>query len=231
MKSYAEEIKNVLKSGEYLKRLKEIHEHYPNVKSEHRYRDAFLEVFNDTYDGKGIKAYAEVKKVDLVIVDTASNSQFRIEFKYQYTFDMYAETSRIKAFEGLCERVENGDGGVAELILKDCKKCHFLILIVQDRTGHQLVKALPENLRPNFIADQLRLDRDFKPRTETNLNSWLEPTLDLLRKAAEKFGGELLPTLPLEVSEATSDNPLTSHFFMLGRSGVDPQDATAHAEI
>jgi hypothetical protein len=116
--------------------------------------------------------------------------------------------------------VENGDGGVAELIVKDCKNCDFFILIVQDRTGHQLVKALPENLRPNFIADQLRLDRDFKPRTETNLNSWLEPTLDLLRKAAEKFGGELLPTLPLEVSEATSDNPLTSHFFMLDRTGV-----------
>lgn len=219
-KNYASEIKAILESTAYLQRLKEIHVHYPNVKSEHRYRDAFLEVFNATYRQAGLKAYAEVKKIDLVIVDTASKSQFRIEFKYQYTFDMYAQTSRIKAFDGLCDRVEDGDGGVAELILKDCKGCDLFILIVQDRTGHQLAKALPEQLRANYIVDQERLDRLFGTRTDENRNAWLEPTLGLLHKAAEKFEGELLPELQVEVSDAASDDPLTSHFFMLDRTRV-----------
>jgi hypothetical protein len=218
IKNYAELIREILASETYLERLKYIHNHYQNVKCEGRYRDAFLEEIKTRHGDEELVAYAEVDKVDLVLVDPKSDDRIRIEFKYQYTADMaYSVANKVSDFDALRVRVAEGGRGVAELILADCEVCDFFILVVQDRTGHPEPGMLPGKVGANFIGDQRKLDREFGAGSDQNKRAWLEPTRKLLDCICDAFGGAPLEPIPRAIGAAP--NPLTSHFFVLDMTG------------
>lgn len=231
---YLHWIREILASEDYLDRLKYFHDHYPNVKCELRYRDAILEVFNARHRAKGIVAYAEVGKVDLAIFGDGSGDPFRIEFKYQYTFDMATrvgnELNR-RGFKGILANAEipirerNGTPTVAEKIVRDCRyvDCDCFILVVQDRTGHPPNGTLHGGVEANFIEDQRTMDSRFVANTEENKNAWLTPTNELLTQILSEFGGESIP--PLELRVADDPAPLTSHFFVLDMTRRHPPKA------
>ena len=211
---YAEQIKLTLASEGYRNRLVRIHLYYQNVKNEARYRDAFLEEFNDVYGHQNLRAYAEVDKVDLVIVDIESKERVRVEFKYQYTFDMAKRVSgRMQDFDQLVARVAVGRKGDAERILADCDKSDFFVLIVQDRTGHESQHTLPGDIEINFKREQLKLDEEFSPRSAENKQAWTVPTGDLLGRICERRVGVEMEPIIHEIGNAPF--PLTSHIFVL----------------
>ncbi|MEX3693861.1 hypothetical protein AB3X91_33760 [Paraburkholderia sp. BR14263] len=216
-----EMISSVLNSEQYLQELKTIHAYHQNVKNESRYRDAFIRVFKDAFGKQGFMAYAEVDKVDLVIINLETDKRCHVEFKYQYTFDMYAETGRIeKNFDRVCARAKEKKGGVAERIVADCMKCDFFILIVKDRAGHPQQGMLPGGVAACCIEDQRYLDRIVESRPDEAGSAWLSPTVDLLRKASDRFGGTLVEQpIKLMVSESV-EAPLTSYIFLLDRTDM-----------
>jgi hypothetical protein len=227
-KQYLQMIRKILVSDAYLDRLKDFHKDYQNVKCEGRYRDALLEEFNKQHlkidnegNAKGLVAYAEVKKVDLVICDLTSRERFHVEFKYQYTFDMAHKVAGQMdewGFDGILEHArmtseQRPRRYEAEQIVQDCdhkknkKTCDAFILVVQDRTGHkQERRLLPGGVEANFIQEQYRMDQMPK-------NAWLSATNELLGHICDKIGGKQLRTIKHEVGHANA--PLTSHIFML----------------
>lgn len=212
--NYAEKIKSTLASEGYRNRLERIHFYYQNVKNEARYRDAFLEEFNDAYRHQDLRAYAEVDRVDLLIVDIESKERVKVEFKYQYTFDMAKRVfSKLLNFDQLVARVADGRKGDAELILADCDKSDFFVLIVQDRTGHESQHTLPGDIDINFKREQLKLDKEFSPRSAENKLAWTVPTVDLLGRICERRVGVEMEPIIHEIGQVPF--PLTSHIFVL----------------
>ncbi|WP_158934117.1 hypothetical protein [Burkholderia sp. S171] len=221
---YAEKIKSALASEEYRNRLMRIHFYYQNVKNEARYRDAFLEQFNETYGHENLRAYAEVDKVDLLIVDIESKERVKVEFKYQYTFDMARRvSSTMQDFDQLLTRVATGRRGDAERILADCDECDFFVLFVQDRTGQGSQHTLPGEIEINFKHEQLKLDREFSPRSAENKIAWIVPTVDFLSQICERRAGVEMEPIIHEIGHAPF--PLTSHIFVLDFSDNDGSDA------
>uniref|UniRef100_UPI003F4924B1 hypothetical protein n=1 Tax=Cupriavidus necator TaxID=106590 RepID=UPI003F4924B1 len=230
----------VLRSEDYLEQLQRIHRHYPNLKSESRYRDAFLEEFNERWSGEGLRAYAEVNKMDLVIVAEANRAKacwINVQFKYQYTYDMAKRVGNRLASENLWQRVHERKRGDAELIAADCiildsgrkKTCDVFILIVQDRRGHDdRLRYLPDGTDPkegvkiNFIDEQVKLDGEFNARDAYH-EAWRAPTLELLQQIVEKSKdyrhGRLNGQFELSVSDAPPA-PLKSHFFVVDFLGA-----------
>jgi hypothetical protein len=221
-------IREILVSDAYLDRLKYFHEHYQNVKCEERYRDALLEEFNKEHrtidkegNAHGFAAYAEVKKVDLVICDLESKERFHVELKYQYTFDMAhrvaGQMDKWK-FDGILKHArmtskQRPRRYEAEQIVQDCdhkknkKTCDAFILVVQDRTGHKRERnKLPGGVEANFIKEQHRL-------ADMPKMDWLTATNKLLGHICADIGGEQLRTIEHEVGNEHA--PLTSHIFML----------------
>jgi hypothetical protein len=218
-------IQKILESGAYLTRLKYFHEHYGNVKWELRCRDALLEEFNKEFRSKGYKAYAELKKVDLVICNLATGHRFAVEFKYQYTFDMAKVVKRELRDDGFDIILRNArtptkvrrHRTLTEQIVRDCdhdKKCHAFILIVQDRAGYPENGTLPGGVDANFVKQQRQLDRESKTLSEKEKKkAWFEPTQKLLEAIQTKIGGVQLP--PIEHRVGHLPDPLTTHIFML----------------
>lgn len=219
---YLEWIRDILESDAYLRRLRYFHRYYQNVKCELRYRDAILQLFNARHRKDGVVAYAEVGKVDLAIFADGSNDPFRIEFKYQYTYDMAVPVgNEIKRsrFEGILANAKNEERksrSVAEKIVRDCidVDCDGFILVVQDRTGHPEEGNLRAGVEANFVHHQRQMDNTHGPNTKKNKNAWLGPTGDLLSQILSKTGGESLLVLERRVWDDPGA-PLTSHFFML----------------
>lgn len=225
---YLDMIRKIIESDTYLRRLKFFHAHYQNVKCEERYRDALLEAFNRkhrTFDeqgnARGFVAYAEVKKVDLVICDLELGERLNVEFKYQYTFDMAHKVAGQMdewQFDGILKHArmtsrQRPRRYEAEQIVQDCdyKKnkamCDAFILIVQDRAGHAKERnRLPGGVEANFIKEQHRLAR--LPE-----DAWLTATNKLLGHICEEIGGKQMPTIEREVGSGCA--PLKSHIFML----------------
>ncbi|GAB3625854.1 hypothetical protein PTE30175_04094 [Pandoraea terrae] len=217
-KNYANLIRQLLMSEGYQQSIEDIHVHHKNVKNEARYRDALLKEINKQHGAQGLVAYAEVERVDLVLADRESSDRVRIEFKYQYTFDMaYPVASKVDEFDALRARVAEGGRGVAELIVADCDACDFFVLIVQDRTGHPASGKLAGDVDAAFIEEQRRMDREFGPGSDRNKKAWLEPTQKLLDSICQVYGGRQLDPVELVVGDAT--DPLTSHFFVLDMTG------------
>lgn len=161
------QVEKALHSRIFKRRIDRIHEFYPNLKSEFRYRDALLEVFNAMQwaIGSDLIAYAEADKVDMVVTHAgsgASRNWLRIEFKYHFTYDI---AHRVAPKLELLEKLANEDDALAALegvsprdlpnILLDCLPgrkgagaaddtlCDLFVLVVQDRRRAQRPVRLP----------------------------------------------------------------------------------------
>jgi hypothetical protein len=163
---------------------------------------------------ENLRAYAEVDKADLLIVNIESSERVTVEFKYQYTFDMARRVfSSLLDFDQLVARVADGSKGDAERILADCDKSDVFVLIVQDRTGHESRHTLPGDIDINFKREQLKLDKEFSPRSEENKVAWTVPTGDLLGRICERRVGVEMEPIIHEIGQTPF--PLTSHNFVL----------------
>lgn len=217
------QIHTIIKSNAYLERLKTIHEHYRNVKSELRYRDALLEEFNKSeFNGKeGLRAYAEVNSIDLTIIGIIKNIDIRvnIQIKYQFPFDMVAAPIKnfIADFDARVDierKTLKKKGGVADLIVADCldTQCDLFILIIHDFTGYSLNRPLPQDLEKAFHREQARLDR--RP---AYYGDWRTSTENLLNRALAKRSGELKligDSIKLDVTPPDSEK-LFSYIYMI----------------
>lgn len=150
----------ILKNDEaFSRKIKRIHHYYPNVKSEHRYRDALLECLNDRFEGTGksLRAYAEVKNIDLVILDqnaaiTSIEDCVKIQLKYQFPFDMIKDTTegndvRTKIHTDMSERQESNGYH---------KTCDLFVLIIHE-LGNSNMQTLPEFVKKGFHQEHRRL--------------------------------------------------------------------------
>lgn len=150
------ELREVLQSPAYAQRLKAIHQHYHNSKSEGRYRDGLLELFNGTALAAehDLRAYAEADKVDMVVTrpGTASDDWLRVELKYQFVFDLArrVRSSLEKLNPGLPDAALRAQLNALPRntdltrITADCigrgadnapDLCDVFVMIVQDRGG------------------------------------------------------------------------------------------------
>lgn len=157
------QLRQALQSDAYAERLATIHRHYHNSKSEGRYRDALLELFNQSEQAKreDWRAYAEADKVDLVVTrpGMGRDGWVKVELKYQFVFDL---SYRVGKTLGKLKRGPADDPirqqlhELAKIDLKriasDCigndthdsqELCDVFVLIVQDRFG----AAHPDALR------------------------------------------------------------------------------------
>lgn len=231
-------VHQVLQSPEYGRRLDAIHKHYPNVKSEGRYRDALLEIFNDEQEktNSGLRAFAEAKRHDLVITQEGLDEEgwLRVEMKYHFTFDFaHRVQGKLDELGPMSTFAAEGRGDLYA-ITSDClhsknagSKCDAFILIVQDRYGasrrfgsspdssQTKRKAYPvvkeRGVTVQFLHEQFKLE-DLYP--EGYEQAWRTP-LDVMFRA---IGRERAYSLkePIEHAVAPSlDIPLTSHIYVL----------------
>jgi hypothetical protein len=227
-----EKIHSILEgtNGGYLARLKTIHKHYPNVKSELRYRDALLEEFNDLFLQEGLRAYAEVDKMDLVIV-TKPLTTLNIQLKYHYAYDLNTTVFKNRPIDiqtiikdiSTKKNIGNKSRTVAESIVEDCinkNECDFFILIIQDRSGHKKEKEkLPGGIVNKFIGHQIRLDK----MNETD-RKWNENAIHFLEEICKFKKNEYVSEsrdFKHPIANESDDNPLTSHFYILEFSKID----------
>jgi len=95
------------------------------VKNEARYRDAFLEEFNDAYGHENLRAYAEVDKVDLLIVNIESKNGSRWN-SISVHLDMAKRVfSSLLDFDQLVARVADGSKATQNAFLRDCDRVTF----------------------------------------------------------------------------------------------------------
>lgn len=165
-----------------------------------------------------------LEKADLVIIDFVSNRDVRVEFKYQYTYDMACvvepHASTRKAFEKTLANARNAtrrSRSVAERTIRDCLRCNIFVLFVQDRKGHSEL-CLPGGLSHNFIGDQGCLDGTSKKRPPNNRTDWLTPTLNMFSYLQQAIKGTLLDPIEILVGEGAA--PLVSHAFIFDCTGL-----------
>ena len=161
-RSVIDELHSVLASPEYKARLATIHRHYYNLKSESRYRDALLEVFNEAQNAKEscahkLIAFAEADKVDMVVTrhEGGRHDWVRIELKYHFTYDFAHRVRNRLGVVAAGAEEPSGRGDLAAIV-EDCRKvkgvgkqaCDLFILIIQDRSGATHDKAGAGNTGP-----------------------------------------------------------------------------------
>ncbi|NML59882.1 hypothetical protein HHL21_02045 [Massilia sp. RP-1-19] len=149
------QLRTTLKSDAYAERLATIHRYYNNLKSEGRYRDALLELFNQSGQANqhGWRAYAEADKVDLVVTqpDMGRDGWVKVELKYQFIFDLASRVSttlgKLKRWPGdlpIRQQLQSLPKCDLQRIALDCigkdsddssGLCDVFVLIVQDRFG------------------------------------------------------------------------------------------------
>lgn len=150
------QLRQTLQSDAYAERLETIHRYYHNSKSEGRYRDALLELFNQSGQASrhDWRAYAEADKVDLVVTQPGKERDdwVRVEMKYQFVFDLWSRVgttlSKLKREPDDVVRQQLLSLANSDLkrIVRDCigrdmqkdspeEKCDLFVLIVQDRFG------------------------------------------------------------------------------------------------
>lgn len=232
-------VHQTLQSAEYGKRLDTIHKHYPNVKSEGRYRDALLEIFNDEQEktNSGLRAFAEAKRHDLVITQEGlgEDAWLRIEMKYHFTYD-FAHRVQNKLSEQGPILATNGRGDL-HAITSDClqskhagSKCDAFILIVQDRFGASRVhasspgasqtkcKAFPvvqkNGVSLHFLNEQIKLEQMYLNDPNKYELAWRRPLEEMFCSIGRERA--CLRIEKIEHPVAPSLNiPLTSHIFVL----------------
>jgi hypothetical protein len=150
------------------------------VKSEHRYRDALLECLNDHFEGTGktLRAYAEVKNIDLVILDqsaaiTSIEDCVKIQLKYQFPFDMIKDTKegndvRTKIHTDMSERQESNGYQ---------KTCDLFVLIINELDNSNM-QILPKFVEKGFHQDHRRLmnNLELKEKYEQFKNGFVGTT-------------------------------------------------------
>lgn len=230
-------IHSVICSEAYRDRLATIHKHYPNLKSEGRYRDALVELFNDEQEntGSGWRAYAEARKHDMVITRAGENEEgwLRIELKYHFVFDFAYRVKRSLAAYGEAPEVPAQRGDLGSII-HDCvhekKSGHrsdLFILVVQDRFGAAQsayaerrsggtrrisYPAVHERGVPlHFLNEQIKLEHE---RPDTYDREWRIPLYDMLVAIHKQRRYRLRPAVTHTVPPAL-EVPLNSHVFML----------------
>jgi hypothetical protein len=222
-------VHQVLQSPEYGKRLDAIHKHYPNVKSEGRYRDALLEIFNDEQEktNSGLRAFAEAKRHDLVITQEGLDEEgwLRIEMKYHFTFDFaHRVQSKLDELGPMPTFAVDGRGDL-HAITRDClhsknagSKCDAFILIVQDRfeasrrygtKGYPVVKE--RGVTMQFLHEQLKLQDLYREGYE---QAWRTPLEAMLRAIGQERAYSPKETIRHTVAPSL-DIPLTSHIYVL----------------
>lgn len=240
-----ESIFRIIVSDPYKLRLANIHKHYPNLKSESRYRDALLELFNDEQERlqSGLRAYAEADRVDMVVTSAGPDDgifhRLRIEFKYHFTYDMYHRVARhLAAFRkvrarGNVEQVRALAKGDLRGIALDClapkgdAECDLFILVVQDRQGAadpagqnptaagRIAKVHQRGVPIHFLDEQIKFDR-LKRK-----DAWIEPLHAMLSHIHFHRHFRLIPAQPHVMPNHPAGVPLTSHIIGLDFSVAD----------
>lgn len=149
------QLRQALQSDAYAERLATIHRYYHNSKSEGRYRDALLELFNQSAQARSEdwRAYAEADKVDLVVTrpGMGRDGWVKVELKYQFVFDLsfrvgatLRNLARGAADMPIRQQLHSLPKTDLKRIALDCigretqdpsDLCDVFVLIVQDRFG------------------------------------------------------------------------------------------------
>lgn len=229
-------IHQVLESNAYQARLDTIHRHYPNLKSEERYRDALLELFNETQEKSksGLRAYAEAHRYDLVITQNDPGVWLRIELKYHFTYDFaFRVKNQLPSHADDLNTAASRKNDLGN-ILRDClhrDDTEYLvdafILIVQDRYH----TSYPEHFAPltgnkasypvvrergvaiHFLNEQVKFATNAGGRDRYN-DMWQAPLYRMLETIHQKRKYQIRPTVSHTVRPSL-DIPLTSHIFTL----------------
>lgn len=234
-------VHQALQSPEYGKRLDSIHKHYPNIKSEGRYRDALLEIFNDEQEktSSGLRAFAEAKRHDLVITQEGLDEEgwLRIEMKYHFTYDFAHRVQNKLGAQGPISTSAAKGKGDLHAITSDCLQsknagstCHAFILIVQDRFGaSRLHASSPGSSQTNrkaypvmqksgvplhFLNEQIKLEHLYPEDPKEYEKAWRRPLEEMLRTIGQKRAYFLKKTIKHTVAPSL-DIPLTSHIYVL----------------
>ena len=237
----AMQLRAALASEAFRARLFRIQRFYRNVKSELRYRDALLEVFNEDAqrEADGLQAFAEADKWDLVICPPQATQAdwLRVEVKYHFSGDVHFRFSKqlrgryadlasldLKALHSERKLRLDMDG-----IVKDCciKGCDLLLLFVQDRHGTDYGAQVPQRgaipemrergVLEQFLHEQVQFDRDHPHGNEQLWQQHLEDMVAVIRRLPRADGYVLGEPWRIRhaVQEAPHARPLVSHAYGL----------------